>query len=80
MQIYLGPEGLSSKAKVGIIVGTLFGAVAVLFVAGSALYLYRRKRTGRPLARSESMRRMMDFVGTGSFGSSDSFEIGEERG
>lgn len=78
--IYLGPEGLSSKAKVGIIVGTLFGAVAVLFVAGSALYLYRRKRTGRPLARSESMRRMMDFVGTGSFGSSDSFEIGEERG
>ncbi|KAG0590114.1 hypothetical protein KC19_1G073000 [Ceratodon purpureus] len=74
---YIGPNpnGLSSKAKVGIIVGTLLGAVAVLFLAGSALYLYRRKTTTHPVTRSDSTRRMMDFVGTGSFRRSDSFRV-----
>jgi hypothetical protein len=73
---YLAPDpnGMSSKTKVGIIVGTLFGAVAVLFLAGSALFLYRRK-SDQALTRTESMRRMMDFVGTCSFRGSDSVRL-----
>jgi hypothetical protein len=52
---YFGPNPneLSSKAKVGIIVGTLFGAVAVLFLAVSALFLYRRKSIYQPVTRSD---------------------------
>jgi len=73
---YLAPDpnGMSSSTKVGIIIGTLLGAVAVLFLAGSALFLYRRK-SDHTLTRTESKRRMMDFVGTGSFRGSDSFRL-----
>jgi hypothetical protein len=55
LQTYFGPNPneLSSKAKVGIIVGTLFGAVAVLFLAVSALFLYRRKSIYQPVTRSD---------------------------
>jgi hypothetical protein len=71
---YMGPNpnGMSSKTKAWVIAGTLVGAVALLALIAGAVYWRRRKRN-HPATRSESMRRIMDFVGGSSFRGSDSF-------
>jgi hypothetical protein len=73
---YTGPDPnrMSTTTKAWIIAGTLVGA-AILFVLVPGAVYWRRRKRNHPPVRSESMRRIMDFVGGSSFRGSDSFRV-----